>query len=138
MGCDIHLCVEVKYGNDDFWTNADYRKINPYREYENEPYLIKVPFCEDRNYTLFATLANVRNYGNTPYISEPRGLPDDVTDNTYIESERWGEDGHSHSYFTLKELIDFANTNPPVKHSGMISAEQAKELDEQLKRRALA
>ena len=130
MGCDIHMCVEVKYGKDDFWTNADYMRINPYREEIEEPYLIPIPLYESRDYTLFATLANVRNYGGTPYICEPRGMPEDVTDNTYCEIKRWGEDGHSHSYFTLKELIDFANKNLPIKHSGLITTEDAKLLDE--------
>lgn len=117
MGCDIHMCVEVKYSNDDFWTNADYMRINPYKEYPDEPYLIQVPLFSDRDYFLFATLADVRNYDSTPYISKPRGIPEDVTDNTYCKIKEWGEDGHSHSYFTLKELIDFANKNLPVKHN---------------------
>lgn len=129
MGCDIHMCVEVKYFDDDFWTNADYMRVNPYKEYPNESYLIQVPLFSDRDYSLFATLADVRNYGSTPYICKPRGIPEDVTDNTFCEIKKWGEDGHSHSYFTLKELIDFANKNLPVKYKGMISSEQLKALD---------
>jgi len=61
-----------------------------------------------RNYDWFAILANVRNYDNMlDTIAEPKGLPDNCSSETNSISERWGPDGHSHSWLTLKELIDF-------------------------------
>ena len=64
-----------------------------------------------RNYNLFSMLADVRNgyisNGNTYVItpiSEPRGVPSDVSDAYKEYVEEWGADGHSHSYFTLAEL----------------------------------
>jgi hypothetical protein len=46
------------------------------------------------------------------------------------DSDEWGLDGHSHSYFTLKELIDYQENIKPLKHRGMISPEAQEELDE--------
>lgn len=42
-----------------------------------------------------------------------------------------GGDGHSHSWFTLAELKSFQAKQPKVKHSGLISPEQARLLDEE-------
>jgi hypothetical protein len=89
-----------------------------------------VDFCGDRNYSRFAVLANVRNYGNTEYIDEPRGLPRDVTAEVRKASRDWGIDGHSRSYFTLKELIDYQENIEHLKHRGMISPEAQELLDE--------
>lgn len=141
MGCDIHIHVEYKHrqfigknakGENEFceaWQCGDYFYLNPYYGFENEKKYNKSEFCEGRNYSRFATLANVRNYGDTPYISEPRGLPSDVTSEVKADSDAWGCDGHSHSYLTLKELIDFQSKIPPLKHKGMISPQAQVELD---------
>ncbi len=93
MGCDIHLHTEVKingvwhhYGCPQVW----------------------------RSYNLFAKLANVRNYedpGSPEYIepiSEPRGLPEDATAVTKYDSDRWGVDGHSHSWIGAQEIAQVA------------------------------
>lgn len=145
MGCDIHIHIEYKRNKftgydankepqfEKVWTCGDYFKVNPYYTEGNddgEPPLSLVGFCDNRNYARFAVLADVRNYGNTPYIDEPRGLPDDVTAEVEKDSNRWGEDGHSHSYFTLKELLDFQKDIKPLKHRGMISPDAQKALDE--------
>lgn len=133
MGCDIHIHVEYRRTVDgaEKWLCGDYLLINPYYGLdEYEPEYSLVDFCGDRNYSRFATLANVRNYGNTPYIDEPRGLPDDVTAEVKKDYYRWGIDGHSHSYFTLKELIDYQENIKPLKHRGMISPEAQKKLDD--------
>lgn len=92
MGCDIHAMIERRkwYGKREFWDwlNAGDPDI-------------------DRNYTIFAVLANVRNYDNTPFISEPRGLPEDCTSEFKAYAEEWDADGHSHSWVTLKEMKAF-------------------------------
>lgn len=133
MGCDIHMHVEYKrtVNGQTRWMCGDYFKVNPYfGEFPNEKPYSLVRFCDGRNYSRFATLANVRNYGNTPYIDEPRGLPADVTKEVKAGADDWGDDGHSHSYFTLKELIDFQKNAPPLRFRGMISPEAQKALDE--------
>lgn len=100
MGCDIHNHVEVLKG--DKWRCADAYFLN----YKSGGYMPEY-FCDDRRYTLFSILANVRNNGEIPCISEPRDIPDDVTDVVWNEYESWGSDAHSASYLTLKELIEF-------------------------------
>ena len=133
MGCDIHMHVEYKDFRGDRWFCGDYFTINPYYEENNSdgelPYNL-VDIYPHRNYSLFATLANVRNYGGTSYIDEPRGLPDDVCVEVKKASDRIGDYGHSRSYFTLQELIDFQNKAKPLKHRGMISPQAQINLDE--------
>lgn len=76
-----------------------------------------------RNYRLFAILGNVRNlYGlmtgimsdTDKYyepifnpISDNRGVPNDASPEFKELVEEWKEDGHSHSYVTLQEILDF-------------------------------
>ena len=82
-----------------------------------------------RNYELFGILAGVRDRNNDS-IDDPRGLPEDVSEVTKKESDRWDEDGHSHSWVTLKELKEYQGLHPVVKRSGYISPEAARLLDE--------
>ena len=130
MGCDIHICCERKNYKGE-WINCDYFKLNPYfdnNDDEEDKWWI-VPIFKDRNYELFATLADVRNRGYITPISEPRGLPDDVHYITKALSDSWGDIGHSHSYYTLRELEDYMSNAPTITYSGMISEEQANDLD---------
>lgn len=93
MGTDIHMAVEVR--KDGVWQN-----VTPFRNgYSPEP-----EYYEDRNYDLFAILADVRNrYGFVP-LDQPRGIPSDASDDV----RRWCEDGdHSHSYCTVAELLTY-------------------------------
>ena len=114
MGCDIHAFTEVKRGGK--WVEADLWCTNPEyatadeeeKKYTNPMY---VPYgthicIDDRNYALFGVLAGVRGSG-LPRISEPKGLPEDASPNVAEDARRWGIDGHSHSWLTLKELKEF-------------------------------
>jgi len=109
MGCDIHLHVEVK--EDSKWSS----KISK-----------EGSFYSTRNYNLFAILANVRNdwskdgYEFRP-IDEPRGLPADTSPEVRAEAEGWYGDGHSYSWFTLQELLDYNWTQITIIQ-GMVSA----------------
>lgn len=110
MGCDIHAVIERRrntYGDHYRWLNS------------GDPDL-------GRNYELFAVLAGVRNYGGITPIAEPRGLPafrewKQDGDERWISwdheadteppcgvveemAERYGVDGHSHSWLTLAEI----------------------------------
>jgi hypothetical protein len=81
-----------------------------------------------RNYELFAYLASVRNRrgagferkmdrvrgefltdGGEPItpIREPRGMPPDASLEVKRSHEYWGQNGHSASWLTLAELVDF-------------------------------
>lgn len=107
MGCDIHMHVEYK---DDRRTNGVWVSGDYYTRNECGGFSL-VEFCGDRNYHLFAILADVRNNGDYTYIDMPRGIPDDATETVRIYYAIWGMDAHSASYFTLKELIDFYKEN---------------------------
>jgi hypothetical protein len=63
---------------------------------------------DGRNYELFGVLAGVRE-GNMPMIDPdgPRGTPDDLSAELQHSVDRWGDDGHSHTWYTLKELKEF-------------------------------
>lgn len=95
MGCDIHDYCEVY--RDGVWTKTG--AIFP--DYEGR--LSEHPY-DGRNYSLFAFLAGVRNYNEIVPLSEPRGIPTDASQEYLAEVNNWGVDGHSPSYFTIKEL----------------------------------
>lgn len=144
MGCDIHMFAEKKVNGkweklSKKFKNSYYNPDEPNRKdddgYEWNPEFTDEPY-DGRNYDLFAILADVRNgYGfagvNTGEgfipISQPKGLPEDVTDEVKKSSEEWGCDGHSHSFFTLKELKDYDWNKLTIKR-GVISIEQFKSL----------
>ena len=112
MGCDIHVYLE-KYTsvNGEYkWVNVDHWQLNPdFGSHENEREYDLIPFYWGRNYDLFSILAEVR--GSYDPIDDPRGLPEDVTDATRQEFERWGQDAHTPSHYTLKELKDYLYNN---------------------------
>ena len=129
MGCDIHTYVEVK-GNDNTWVDGNYYKRNRYfGEDENEKEFEVINIYKDRNYYLFSLLANVRNNAENEYISEPRGIPEDCCKAIKEESDSWDCDGHSHSYLTLKEIMDFAENHKIIKYKGYVSPEGAKKIE---------
>jgi hypothetical protein len=112
MGCDIHLNYEIK--TVDGWKFHDWQAKYQTGTYHDGERMIDWNnafddvLCSGRNYYLFAFLANVRNhYIYVDPISKPRGLPDDVTADVKQLSDSYGEDGHSHSWLTLAELIEF-------------------------------
>jgi hypothetical protein len=105
MGADIHIAVERRTA--DGWQRVE-PMVPPRWQYNGAPELERQSWYDGRNYFLFAILAGVRNgSGGDPVvpISDPRGLPDDVSDETRDEANEWGLDGHSHSHFTLAELF---------------------------------
>jgi hypothetical protein len=137
MGCDAHIYVEVK-------KNGQWKKVgkvfpNPYyrpaekKETYNKPKTDQ-PYS-GRNYDLFAILANVRNGrgfagsdtgdGFIP-IDMPRDLPKNVSKTIKDISDEWGVDGHSHSYFTLRELNEY-DWNRETKHRGFVGVAEYNE-----------
>ena len=134
MGCDIHLFTEIKksINSQNKWVNADNWRYNPYYQEGNddgERMLNIESLYSGRNYELFGILAGVRDRNNDS-IDDPRGLPEDVSEVTKKESDRWDGDGHSHSWLTLKELKEYQGLHPVVKREGFISPEAAELLDE--------
>jgi len=112
MGCDIHLYVEVyKDGN---WISADEWEEVKWNGHKFMDIPYGKAYYDDRNYNLFAILADVRNgygfagvktgFGFKP-IDDPRGLPFDVSE--ILAKEGDNVDYHSHSWFTVQELMDY-------------------------------
>lgn len=126
MGCDIHFYVERRESG--AWVTCDI--------WEEEDGSLHVPyeksFYHDRNYDLFAILANVRNgYGFAGIktgggfnpIAEPRGVPDDACAEYKATVERWEGDGHSHSWFTVDELLCYDWTQTAL-HEGVVGPQE--------------
>lgn len=133
MGCDIHLFTERKrnINNEEKWVNVDNWKLNPYydknNEEEKEYELISA--YRNRNYTLFSLLANVRNYDDNKIISEPKGFPTDASEIVKKQNEYWEGGGHSHSFFTMKELYDFYEENKTVRFTGLVDQKGVQEIE---------
>lgn len=124
MGCDIHVHLEWKRRNDEKWNSGDLYSKN----YDGKYYLRE--FYNARDYDLFALLANVRNRNEIDFISMPRGLPNDATPETVKDAEDWRGDGHSHSWLTLKEIIDYDAKHKPIKRSGYMTREDAQRVED--------
>ena len=148
MGCDIHTFVEYKVpqykakaDNSAYekvgmaWISGDFWKVKP-RQYMDEPVtepvgMEIVELYGERDYSMYALLADVRNYGDTEPLSQPRGIPADSCEQIKKQVEELGGDGHSHSYFTLTELLEAQERLPSVKEAGMVDPVTAKKLDEE-------
>lgn len=136
MGCDIHHYEEVRSEDGDWASVQKLVKNEYYEQYPDEerPMVLDHYGYDDprrlwRCYDLFAILANVRNGrgfagcltgAGFNSIVEPRGLPDDVSDVIKSESDSWGMDGHSHSWLTLKEILDY-DWDQRTTNYGMLS-----------------
>lgn len=125
MGCDIHTFVEIKkhINGENRWVSADHFRLNPYFDAkdDSEPEYEAVNIAADRDYNKFYQLAGVRGYEHdNKKISEPKGVPDDACQYYLSQCDKWEGDAHSHSYVTLKEVIDFRSAIKPTKVSGMI------------------
>ncbi len=85
MGCDIHLHIEVK--------------VNGKWEHYAAPSI-------DRDYRLFATMADVRNEDHRYVpISKPKGFPEDASILTRLLREDYEIDGHSDSWLDHNEVM---------------------------------
>jgi len=106
MGCDIHPIAEVR--KEGKWT-AVTADVFPFSEWDRKYYKKdggSAPF-DWRSYSMFAFLAGVRNLDHCEPLSEPRGIPDDASEEAKELEAFWECNGHSHSYVTLQELLAF-------------------------------
>jgi hypothetical protein len=91
MGCDIHAYVEEK-------VEGSWHMLHPIDA-----------LGDDRDYTFFTHLCGVRSGFNEEDHSEwpePKGLPEDTSVMVDRQSDRWGCDGHSHSYESAKDFVE--------------------------------
>lgn len=134
MGCDIHMYVEYKKDlpigesreREEKWVYGDYFMPNPYyRIWPTEPEFKRIELKGSRNYSLFSTLAGVRDYsGDIKPVSDPKGIPDDCCPQIKEANEDWKGDGHTHSWLTLKEIKEYQNGSPTLPLTGIISPSQ--------------
>jgi len=115
MGCDIHLYGETQKTPAGDWTACGEWGTDKYGNWE----LISNPLYFGRHYALFSVLADVRNYNELPLIAPAKGLPLALSPEVARMAEQWDCDGHSHSYLTLKELLEF-NWYQPITSSGLV------------------
>jgi hypothetical protein len=160
MGCDIHPQVEVRREDgwhrvphptrpcdDDYCTDGKYNDLTPNESMRGKDHyrckgtgFYTDAFYDDRNYDVFAILANVRNgYGFAGVdtgdgfvpISEPRGLPEDLSpeiadvlareeddaedDFDWSDPQYFWMGDHSHSWLTVLEILDYDWTRTTKK-----------------------
>lgn len=111
MGTDIHAAIEYRESSEHPWAALKYPN-KYFGKWEDEPeFTTRLPI--DRDYDLFAILANVRNGRGFAgvitgdgfnVISEQRGLPEDITSEAR-ESGCTGE--HSATWLSLADLLEF-------------------------------
>lgn len=105
MGCDIHLFIEHKLGNGPWIADKGHEVISEDEEDGEDGYkYVNDVDSSGRNYTLFGYLAGVRTEG-----PNAKGLPKDVSEMVNTASELYGDDGHSHSYCSLKQFKTACN-----------------------------
>lgn len=125
MGCDIHMWAEVKFehrGGKMEWETIGHvfrnqyyradaiplitRDSDPYSWDHHDPFAWNDPLTihpyQDRNYVLFAILADMRNEWDIEPISQPRGFPDDMSGYMRREAQ---ELEHTPSWLSLAELV---------------------------------
>jgi hypothetical protein len=149
MGADIHSRVEVKengvwklnteevFENQYYYTPEQLAEMRErYKNPEWEPYGDNTQFLaqpsDGRNYDWFAILADVRNGrgfagvktgdGFVP-IAEPRGVPEDATQEWKEYVEQWKYDMHSQSWLTLKDFEEYDWDRDSIKQ-GIIHLEE--------------
>jgi len=115
MGCDIHMYVE--------------RRVHGRWQAVSDPQQPECPdayhgwFCGDRSYRLFAILADVRNYDGLVPISQPRGLPKNVS--KPIRRLAAGDvDCHSFTWLGVQELLDFDWDEPAGEMTRCVPPEE--------------
>lgn len=89
MGTDIHIHVEYlrrKKGKKPYWMHSGEE------------------FCADRLYGVFGILAGLRSDINPLY--PPRGLPGDITMETYRHYKDYDGEAHTASWLTTEEFGD--------------------------------
>ena len=113
MGCDIHIFTELYDTNTKRWENIDDWRV--YGEGEDAPEMRPIEVWEGRYYALFGKLTgHVRCYDPHP-ISDTKGLPKDISNQT----KKWWDygkgDWHSASWLTLTELQNYLANAPSSK-----------------------
>lgn len=128
IGADIHCINEIKLDNK--WYCADPLRYSRYADDGKREISVVTLAPDGRNYNYFAFLAGVRNYGDIPMLGRKiRGIPADASKEYNELVERYGCDGHTHSYYTYGELITEELVNGKAILSGYIAPKTVKYLE---------
>jgi len=119
MGVDIGYTIEVKTNNEWICVYSSDKQDEGRIDSDKWPYIAKLNGREyqligDRDYGLFALLADVCNDGFIIPISQQKGLPKDMSEGTSKDAEFWE---CSYSYYTLEELMDHKFTVSEFSHT---------------------
>ncbi len=143
MGCDIDFFVERKIKDEYLAPKARYEGLDRWIScdtwIETEDtisfqftYELVIPngkkFYEDRNNKLFDRLTGIKNFADVEVMAEPRGLPEDVSELVNNANKRLEGDCHSHSWFTLEELLKEDWTGDEYKDF-RVALEKMKKID---------
>lgn len=139
MGTDIHVVIQRQESGGG-WLEVVYQR-EPYTFEKDQTNIAGIPVAptgfDDRNYDLFAILGNVRNghgfagveiCSGWPFISDCRGLPVDITEDTVAPNPRYPEDGprsigyHSFTWVSLDELKSFDWDGTMTMQTGCVAA----------------
>ncbi|CQR51434.1 hypothetical protein [Paenibacillus riograndensis] len=144
MGCDIHLFVEKRING--VWQverGVNEPEIEEVRGFidkskergESSAYWERLLeelrqgtmdyIYDGRHYLLFEVLAGVRAAHDLKPVSNPKGLPEDISPEAGESAESWGGDGHSHSWLTAAELLAY-NWDQTITREGWVGVEQFK------------
>ena len=105
MSCELHIFCEVRNKKTGKWKQVG--KHFPVLSCKNGMYKTRHPF-DWQSYSLFGFLADVRNYSGCTPISQPKGIPNNISHTISKEWEEWRTtEGHSDSFLTLRELLEF-------------------------------
>ena len=102
MGCDIHIYTEYRNPGELTWQSADTTSVE--EEGTKDEYInVSHTIDTGRNYGLFGLIAGVRiEYEQS--LACKYSWPEDTTETSMYQKDRWDGDGHSHSWFTLDEI----------------------------------
>jgi hypothetical protein len=117
MDCDIHCWAEVREAG--VWRKVG--RIWPADDWGSEG-LTDEPYF-GREYALFAILAGVRDSWKLSPIAPPRGLPADITTEVKAISEDWEREGHSHSWHSLRHLLEYWAWQESFTEEGVVNGE---------------
>ncbi|MGX4583337.1 hypothetical protein [Paenibacillus chitinolyticus] len=150
MGCDIHLFVEKRNKATGKWEAVN--AINEIEVAETKDLIRKIEgrgesadywkrrlkelqagtpdyIWYGRHYLFFEVLAGVRAKHDLEPVSQPKGLPDDISPEAREAAAFWDVDGHSHSWLTAAELNAY-NWDQVITREGWVNFQEFKEFME--------
>lgn len=115
MGADIHMVLEKK--TETGWVGIHDFGWEILHALSAQMYSVHFP-ARERNYDRFAALAGVRGSGPSP-----KGMPDDVSELARMHIDADGDDGHSHTHYTIREAAEiFGRTSGQTPVAAQVAA----------------